>query len=240
MSEFDEHLIATAKSYGFVEPKTSNWIRYMKSDVERGEVAINYLVQNFGLKTTDGRVGNALDIGSGYGGFAKALGSRYVQAFGIEIVEDRCYWSRKRFPGIEYVNGNAKQLPWNDEYFDLIISNDVFEHVTFKDQKLVAQEIYRTLKPGGIAYLSVPDRFQLIDEHNRIWFGTYLPKYIRKTYFDLASKNSQYLHCYERTGPGWRRLFRVLGFDITMKPIKLHTRFIVDRWDIFLKKPECC
>jgi hypothetical protein len=53
MDGFEEHLIATAKSYGFVEPKTSNWIRYMKSDVERGEVVINYLVQNFGLKTTD-------------------------------------------------------------------------------------------------------------------------------------------------------------------------------------------
>jgi len=238
MDEFTAHLIDTAKSYGFVEPKTSRWINYMKSDVGRGEVTIKKLVQTFGLKIPDEKAGNALDIGSGYGGFAKALSSRYAQAFGIEIVEDRCSWSRQRFPGVDYVNGNAKQLPWNDNYFDLIVSNDVFEHVTFKNQKQVAQEIYRTLKPSGVAYLSVPSRFQLIDEHNRIWFGTYLPKFIRQTYFDLAKKNSKYLHCYERTGFGWRRLFKALGFDITMMPIKLHTRFIVDRWEIVLKKPE--
>jgi SAM-dependent methyltransferase len=45
-------------------------------------------------------------------------------------------------------------IPFADETFDVIICNHVLEHIT--DDRLAMREIYRVLKPEGLALLQVP------------------------------------------------------------------------------------
>lgn len=52
------------------------------------------------------------------------------------------------------VMGNAEQLPFADERFDLVFCTQMLEYVSDPGQAL--REIHRTLKPGGILLLSVP------------------------------------------------------------------------------------
>lgn len=52
------------------------------------------------------------------------------------------------------VKMNVEEIPFTDNYFDVIICNHVLEHVT-DDQKAL-KEIYRTLKRGGTAILLSP------------------------------------------------------------------------------------
>lgn len=52
------------------------------------------------------------------------------------------------------VVGNAEQLPFADESFDLIICNQVFEY--FEDPSRAAGEMHRVLRPGGRLVASNP------------------------------------------------------------------------------------
>jgi len=49
---------------------------------------------------------------------------------------------------------DLQQMPYDDEFFDVIMTSDVFEHVRLYQQALY--EVYRVLKPGGVMLLQVP------------------------------------------------------------------------------------
>jgi SAM-dependent methyltransferase len=52
---------------------------------------------------------------------------------------------------------NVERLTFDDEMFDVVISEDMFEHV--RDYKKGFQEIFRVLKPGGVHIFTVPFMF---------------------------------------------------------------------------------
>lgn len=55
----------------------------------------------------------------------------------------------------DYVrNMNVLDIPFGENYFDLIICNHLLEHVP--DDRAAMQELFRVLKPGGKAILQVP------------------------------------------------------------------------------------
>lgn len=49
---------------------------------------------------------------------------------------------------------NLTNLPFDDNSYDLIYASHVLEHI--KDDEKAIQEIYRVLRPGGVAFLPVP------------------------------------------------------------------------------------
>lgn len=53
--------------------------------------------------------------------------------------------------------GDARQLPYADETFDVVIFLDALEHLAFEDQPTALAEINRVLKPNGYLFLSVPN-----------------------------------------------------------------------------------
>lgn len=69
----------------------------------------------------------------------------------------------KNFPikknKIEFTKERAENLPYNSEYFDMILINNVLDHT--QNPEKILSEIYRTLKKGGIMYLEV-DTFSKI------------------------------------------------------------------------------
>jgi SAM-dependent methyltransferase len=54
-------------------------------------------------------------------------------------------------------------LPFNDEYFDIVIANQVLEHT--KDIWWITSEISRVIKKGGIFLVGVPN---LLSLHNQL------------------------------------------------------------------------
>lgn len=144
------------------------------------------------------------------------------------IMNERVKWARKRAPRSEVICASATSLPWPDEWFDLVISTDVFEHILYKEQELVASELRRVLKRGGHGFITVSNRFQIFDEHNRVFFATYLPDLARGKHVKGISKNKSYVYCWERTGRGWKNLFESQGFQVGLKPIPMK------KWDFLL------
>lgn len=91
-----------------------------------------------------------LDIGVGTG---RLLG--YVpqaKRYGIDVSIN--YLQRLADSGVEVCMGSVENLPYADNFFDVVVCTDVLEHVF--DLNAAVSEIARTLKPGGVFILRVP------------------------------------------------------------------------------------
>ena len=90
-----------------------------------------------------------LEIGCGPGALAQALAHHYPQAHvtGIDRDSNFISFARRQFPQLEFMEGDICALPFEDESFDVTISNTVVEHV---DPEFFWKEQLRVLKPNGI------------------------------------------------------------------------------------------
>ncbi|MEM3374721.1 MAG: class I SAM-dependent methyltransferase [Candidatus Woesearchaeota archaeon] len=61
--------------------------------------------------------------------------------------------------------GDACNLPYKDNFFDVVVSLDVFEHI--KDDNKAANEVYRVLKNDGVLIFSVPSFQFLFSSHDK-------------------------------------------------------------------------
>lgn len=98
-------------------------------------------------------VGRLLDIGCDDGErteeFARAAGAGAV--FGVESEADAAAAARER--GIDVAVADLGDgLPYDDDAFDAVVSNQVIEHL--HDTDLFASEVARVLAPGGTAVIS--------------------------------------------------------------------------------------
>ncbi len=93
-----------------------------------------------------------LEIGSGPMGAIAFLESDNKHA--IEPLEDyfstRKEWASLRDPRVKYKKGRGEELPYNKEYFDLIILDNVLDHC--EDPATVLSEMNRVLKNNGIIF----------------------------------------------------------------------------------------
>jgi SAM-dependent methyltransferase len=65
-------------------------------------------------------------------------------------------------------------LPFQDEKFDVVLSNQVFEHVP--DLSTSLNEIWRVLKPGGWLVCSFPSKDAIREAHCNVPFAHWMPK----------------------------------------------------------------
>ncbi|MYM40141.1 class I SAM-dependent methyltransferase [Duganella qianjiadongensis] len=135
------------------------------------------LAQRSGREITSMRV---LDFGCGRGEFVGYLRSKGIHAYGVEIDEkflaagavlDSLYRDERPLLALVGVEG---KVGFPDGYFDLIIANQVFEHVAQLD--LVAAELYRLLDSRGYLLTLFPARFKVIEPHYHLTMVHWLPK----------------------------------------------------------------
>jgi len=95
-----------------------------------------------------------LDIGSGFGGAARRLARVHgcrVTALNLSEVENRRHRELNEAQDldhlIEVLDGNFEKLPFPDETFDVVWSQDAILHSG--NRKQVVNEVVRVLKPGG-------------------------------------------------------------------------------------------
>jgi SAM-dependent methyltransferase len=80
--------------------------------------------------------------------------------------------------------GNAEHLPFEDATIRLIVMEDVIEHVDSPAK--AAQEMFRVLKPGGVAYVSTNNRLRIslrgYNGEYRVPFFNWFPKVMKESY----------------------------------------------------------
>ncbi|NIQ95245.1 MAG: class I SAM-dependent methyltransferase [Desulfuromonadales bacterium] len=95
-----------------------------------------------------------LDIGAGYGGAARYLAKNFgckVVALNLSEKENERDRQMNREQGldqlIEVVDGSFEDIPYDDESFDVVWSQDAILHSG--ERAKVVEEVARVLKPGG-------------------------------------------------------------------------------------------
>ncbi len=93
-----------------------------------------------------------LDLGCGNGAMLASFAGRGWQLVGVDISKSGIEQARKRWPDIEFVLGDATGDLSALGRFDGIICTEVIEHVFLP--RLLVQNCFRLLKPGGVLVIS--------------------------------------------------------------------------------------
>ncbi|MEO8286931.1 MAG: class I SAM-dependent methyltransferase [Chloroflexota bacterium] len=110
------------------------------------------------LEAISGTTGKLLEIGCGAGRYTRSF-LHYrpdLDVYGCDISHIALDEARAadHTGKIHYELGDALNLPYEDNSFDIVLLFDVFEHVT--DVGKAADEVARVLKPGGVFHCFVP------------------------------------------------------------------------------------
>lgn len=132
-----------------------------------------------------------LEIGTGSGGIAHWFAMQpelRCEVSAVDICDNRQVHDGYAFQLVQGV-----ELPFDDASFDVVISNHVIEHVgDAQAQARHLAEIRRVMKPGGMGYLAVPNRWMLVEPHFRLPFLSWLPLPLSHAYVRAAGKGSHY------------------------------------------------
>jgi ubiquinone/menaquinone biosynthesis C-methylase UbiE len=135
-----------------------------------------------------------LDLGSGRGDFLIYLTQNKYNIIGLEKNPDYISIIREK-AGKENLNvnlfqGEAENLPFENNVFEFINCNEITEHVN-KPEKLLF-ECCRVLKEGGQMYVSFHNRFGIYDYHYHLWFINWLPRVFADKFIKLIGKEKKY------------------------------------------------
>jgi SAM-dependent methyltransferase len=135
-----------------------------------------------------------LDIGSGLGNISETLSHIYHEMYSLEAVKERIEFQRRRFENsgrtnITLVRGNALELPFPDDYFDLVVCNGVLEWIGMLNKKVCPRqaqisfinEVKRVLNNKGCLYIGIENRFGIQyllgqRDHSGLKFTSIIPR----------------------------------------------------------------
>jgi 2-polyprenyl-3-methyl-5-hydroxy-6-metoxy-1,4-benzoquinol methylase len=148
-----------------------------------------------------------LDIGCGYGYTAAELAKSSRQVVGIEPNAALVAEARERAaPNLEIRHHAIGELD-DTEGFDVAVLDNVLEHL--EDQVDSLRRISRCLKPGGVAFILVPNKLWPIEAHYGLPFLSYLPLPLANRYLRLSRRGTDYQDA--SYAPSYRRLRRLLA-----------------------------
>jgi ubiquinone/menaquinone biosynthesis C-methylase UbiE len=95
-----------------------------------------------------------LDLGAGTGLLTLALAPHVASVTALDIsaaMLDRldAHAMTEGVTNVELVTADMRSLPFDDETFDLVVSNYAFHHLADSAKELAASEARRVLRPGG-------------------------------------------------------------------------------------------
>ena len=166
----------------------------------------------------------ALDLGSSTGFIADELRVAGAKVLGLDIDEPGLLAARKRFPaGTVWLRGDGAALPLPDKSVDLIVFNQIYEHVV--DPDAVMAEIRRVLKDDGVAYLGLGNRLTLWEPHVRLPFASWLPPRVADRYVRAAGRGDAYYERFRLRGALRRMVGDLAVWDYTWTVISEPDRF---------------
>ena len=125
-----------------------------------------------------------LDVGCGDGKVLEYLFDYGYDLYGYDLAQYEDIYDEARRKqlvpsfGDSYdehikVTKSEREIPFDDNAFDVVYANQVFEHVRFFDKMMF--ECARVLKPGGVLLINFPLATYPIEGHYKIPFAHWLP-----------------------------------------------------------------
>lgn len=124
--------------------------------------------------------GKTLDFGCGKGDIVRMALKSDLDAYGVEYfgpgsgTNIREVLTERGLLGDRVHEYDGVKLPFEDDTFDTVLSNQVLEHVPDVDHAL--SEVSRVLKPGGTFVCTFPYQDAFREGHSNTLFSHWVPK----------------------------------------------------------------
>lgn len=159
--------------------------------------------------TLDGR--RILDIGCGIGTYMRAFRRFSDDVYGVDVDVQRVHEGGRSVPNLMLAVG--ERLPFADRTFDVVLLNEVIEHVA--DDALTLAEACRVVRPGGYIFIYAPNRFYPFETHGIYWGKRYIFGNIPLVnYLPNSLRNRLVPHARAYTAGGLRRLVHTLPLAV--------------------------
>jgi cyclopropane fatty-acyl-phospholipid synthase-like methyltransferase len=113
-------------------------------------------IDSYDVKRPTNRV---LDVGCGNGNHVLFFAEQGFSTAGVDVSKSAIELARQRATerglDVDLEVGDAADLPWESEMFDLVVSDGVLDHVSFSQAKSILAEIQRVSTPGAYLFLSL-------------------------------------------------------------------------------------
>lgn len=125
-----------------------------------------------------------LDIGCGDGVLfyllSKKIKLNNFELYGIDYSEEAINIAKMKNPDVKFYVSNVYELPFEEIFFDIIVSSDVIEHLAKPKQML--KEITRVGKKGASCIISTPIKYteNVLDEMHK-------HEYFQKEFYNLIN-----------------------------------------------------
>jgi len=106
-------------------------------------------VSNVGRFMGDVAGKRVLDLGCGVGFFGGTAQQRGARVTGLDFSAVALQLCRQRQPQMAVLRGDATRLPFASGSFDVVLLNDIIEHLAEDLGRAMLAEVFRVLRPGG-------------------------------------------------------------------------------------------
>ena len=200
--------------------ETYPWLYKIITDSNRSDFLFLLDIKKDGL---------ALDLGAGWGQISVPL-SRFCDVVALEgnlekiqLIKEIAKQENRN--NIQYVAANISDDLFENEQFDLVILNGVLEWVSafskgmipFEIQQKVLQTAYNLLKPGGILYTGIENKYGLKyllgekDDHTGLEDFVYLnDNSIESFYKSIIGKP---LRSFTHSKKNYEKMLKIAGFE---------------------------
>ncbi|MCK4798533.1 MAG: class I SAM-dependent methyltransferase [Spirochaetes bacterium] len=179
-----------SKDY-FFKGKNSNYTNYNLYDNAGFWKSLIQFIEKYKMS------GKVLDIGCAFGFFLKRLNTFFDGLYGVDISEFAVQNAKEQLPNADFrvVDLNTDDLPYPNDYFDLITALDVLEHTNSISESL--SKILPKLKKDGFLIISIP--------LNDTWAGRI---------FQIFDRDESHISI-----PSRKKLFKIID-DLGLKTIE--------------------
>lgn len=128
-----------------------------------------------------------VDLCCGTGNYTAPFTQKFQKLWGIDISAEMLAKAKERVPGVEWIQGDAKNPILPERSCDAAWMISALHYFLGEEQPLLLREIYRILKPGGVFVADT----EFTEQHLSLWIVDYFPS-LRQRFQNRLFSQAQY------------------------------------------------
>lgn len=137
-------------------------------------------------------ISKSLELGCGTGRLANSLFQISDNVYGIDLSQEVLKIAKEKYPKLKLERSEVINLPYADNYFDMVIINGSLHHFFAVEQTF--KEAYRVLKSGGAFVLLGEPNSQFLKLYNPFFYSWAINRIVSNLFGYLrVNKGSQEL-----------------------------------------------